>query len=189
MNAARFLRSRVTYANVASTLALTLSVSMGGAYAAAQIGAGDIKEDAVRTRHIDDGAVRKNDINDGAIRRAKLMPSARTNVIEYRLGVAHDFAADSEVCVYPGGLTRSQVRNSVWTAQLNDAYDAGGATLDDVVYAVPGAGELGASQYRVFAHAYAQAGTDATRICVVLLSGPGETYDAVRILRTRGFRR
>ena len=70
------LRSRVTYANLASTLALTAALSTGGAYAAGQIGASDIKDDAVKTRHLADSSVRKPDIMDGAVTRAKLASGA-----------------------------------------------------------------------------------------------------------------
>ena len=55
-------RPRITYANVVSTLCLFLLLG-GGAYAAATIGASDIKNDAVRNRHIKDGAVGAKDLN------------------------------------------------------------------------------------------------------------------------------
>ena len=186
MKAAR-LRSRVTYANVTATLALALALSTGGAYAAAQIGAGDIKDDAVRTRHIADGHVTTNDLKDGAVKDSKLAPSARTKIVEYDLG-PHTFTADSQqACMDMGGLLpkpRAQVLGSVWTAQLDAKYAAGGpAGPDDIVYPVPGFGESGDSQYRV----YVQAGDGPSflvRACVVLASGPGEPVQNVRIIRT-----
>ena len=59
------IRARLTYANVVATLALFVAMG-GGAYAAATIGSGDIKDNAVRSRHIDNGQVKSSDVeNDG----------------------------------------------------------------------------------------------------------------------------
>jgi Flp pilus assembly protein protease CpaA len=43
--------SKLTYANVLSTIAVLSILGTGSAYAAAQIGAGDIKRNAVRSKH------------------------------------------------------------------------------------------------------------------------------------------
>jgi hypothetical protein len=180
MKASR-LRSRVTYANLTSTLALVLALSTGGAYAAATIGAADIKDDAVKTRHIADGQVRKPDLRDGAVSRAKLAPSAQTNIVEYRTG-PHNFATSDAVCTVPTGLTNPQIINSVWTVQLKGTVGSGDFATD-IVYPVPGAaGPAAASQYRVFIQS--QTGPDSTVMCVQLISGPGEAYDAIRFIRT-----
>jgi hypothetical protein len=47
----RRFRPRLTYANVVASLALFVALG-GTTYAAATIGAGDIKKDAVRSKHI-----------------------------------------------------------------------------------------------------------------------------------------
>ena len=52
----RRIRSRLTYANVISTLALFLVLG-GGAWAAATIGPNDIKRNAVHSKHIKNKAV------------------------------------------------------------------------------------------------------------------------------------
>lgn len=65
-------RPRLTYANVASTLALVVATSTGGAYAAATIGSAQIKDDAVKSRHIAAGNVKTPDLRDGAVTGAKL---------------------------------------------------------------------------------------------------------------------
>ncbi len=57
----RRLRSHVTYANVMATVAVFLVLG-GGAYAASKIGAGDIKRNAVRSKHIKDGQVTTRDL-------------------------------------------------------------------------------------------------------------------------------
>jgi len=55
--------ARLSYANVVATLALFVALG-GGAYAtqAQKVGAGDIKPDAVRTRHIANGSLRLRDL-------------------------------------------------------------------------------------------------------------------------------
>jgi hypothetical protein len=54
---------RLTYANMVATLALFVALG-GGAYAtqAQKVGPGDIKPDAVRTKHIADGSLRLRDL-------------------------------------------------------------------------------------------------------------------------------
>lgn len=56
------LRSRVTYANVMSTLAVFGVLAGGGAYAASKVGPKDIKKDAVRAKHIKDDGVKFRDL-------------------------------------------------------------------------------------------------------------------------------
>ena len=143
--------------------------------------------DAVRTRHIADGQVTRNDIKDGAVNRAKLARSAQTKIVEHNVG-PHTFTADSpEACIDMSGLLtqpRAQVLGSAWTAQLDAKYDAGGpAGSDDIVYPVPGFGEFGESQYRVFVQA-GDGPAFLARACVVLVSGPGDDVENVRIIRT-----
>ena len=62
---------------------LALFVALGGTvYAAATIGAGDIKKNAVRAKHIKNGTVKRADVANNAINAAKLAPgSAGTSEI------------------------------------------------------------------------------------------------------------
>ncbi|HEU4658214.1 MAG TPA: hypothetical protein VFR97_11845 [Capillimicrobium sp.] len=62
------LRSRLTYANVASSLALFLAVSGGTAIAAATIGTSDIQRGAITTSRIDSQAVTSGKIRNNTIR-------------------------------------------------------------------------------------------------------------------------
>lgn len=62
------LRSRLSYANVASTLALLLALGGAGAYAAAKIGSSDIKDNAVRSRHIKNGEVTGKDVKESSLK-------------------------------------------------------------------------------------------------------------------------
>ena len=57
----RSIRSRLTFANVMASIAVFAALA-GGAYAAATIGANDIKKDAVRTKHIKNGQVGARDL-------------------------------------------------------------------------------------------------------------------------------
>jgi hypothetical protein len=63
----RRLRSSLSYANVASSLALFLAVSGGTAIAAATIGTADIQQSAVTNGKIARNAVTASKINNGAI--------------------------------------------------------------------------------------------------------------------------
>ena len=67
-----FRRPQLSYANVTATLALVIATSTGGAYAAATIGSSDIKNDAVKSRHIAGGGVKDADLKDGAVSQQKL---------------------------------------------------------------------------------------------------------------------
>ena len=68
-------RPRLTYANVAATLALVLALGLGGAYAADKIGTNDIKPNAITS-----GLVRNNALTGKDVREAKLaaVPKAKT---------------------------------------------------------------------------------------------------------------
>ena len=66
-------RLKLSYANVMATLAM-FAVRGGGAYAAATIGAGDIKKNAVRSKHIKKNAVKTPKIKNGAVTANKLGP-------------------------------------------------------------------------------------------------------------------
>jgi len=70
------LRRKLTYANVMSTIAVFGVLAGGSAYAAATIGAGDIKKNAVRSRHIITKAVSTAKLADGAVTGRKLADGA-----------------------------------------------------------------------------------------------------------------
>ena len=68
MGRAAAIRSRFVEhvrSNAIAWLALVLALGGTGAYAAATIGPGDIKPDAVRSKHIKDGVVGKRDLRPG----------------------------------------------------------------------------------------------------------------------------
>jgi hypothetical protein len=82
------MRSRLTYANVASSLALLLALAGGTAWATGQIGPRQIKQDAVRAKHIKDGHVRSAQIADGTLTAADVADESITSaeVAEDALG-------------------------------------------------------------------------------------------------------
>ena len=61
----------LSFANVVSLLALFVALG-GTVYAAATIGAGDIKRNAVRAKHIKSGNVKRADIANNAVNAAKI---------------------------------------------------------------------------------------------------------------------
>src|SRR2546421_12842696 len=82
-------RPRLTYANVVASLALFVALG-GTTYAAATIGAGDIKNDAVRSRHIKNGQVKNPDLAPNSVGGGKVINNSLTgaDVNEGTLGRA-----------------------------------------------------------------------------------------------------
>lgn len=76
-------RPRLSYANVTATMALVIATSTGGAYAATTIGSNQIKDNAVKSRHIAKGNVKTSDLHSGAVTSHKLRKGA---VGQLRLG-------------------------------------------------------------------------------------------------------
>jgi hypothetical protein len=74
-------RPRLTYANVVSSIALFGVLAGGGAYAASKIGPNDIKNSAVKSRHIDGKAVKAADIALGAVSPGRLEGSEPIHMI------------------------------------------------------------------------------------------------------------
>ena len=68
----RRIRSQLTFANVVSVIALFLALGGIGAYAASKIGAGDIKRNAVRARHIKAGEVKRSELAKASVSSSKL---------------------------------------------------------------------------------------------------------------------
>jgi hypothetical protein len=66
------IRERLTYANVMSTIAVFGVLGGGGAYAASKIGAGDIKRNAVLSKHIKRGNVKRSDLGANAVSSSKV---------------------------------------------------------------------------------------------------------------------
>ena len=64
------VRSRLTYANVVSTLCLFVLLG-GGAYAAVKV-----KKNSVKSKQIKDGAVQSRDLANGAVSAGKIAPGA-----------------------------------------------------------------------------------------------------------------
>ena len=67
------MRKRLTYANVMATIAVFVALG-GGAYAAATIGPGDIKKNAVRAKHI-----KANSVTPAKLKKAPLWARVQAN--------------------------------------------------------------------------------------------------------------
>src|SRR4051794_41452937 len=77
MHPRRRLR-RPGHATFIAYVALFLALTTGGAYAASKIGAAQIKNNAIQSRHIAKGQVRNPDIRSLAVTNSKLGPNAVT---------------------------------------------------------------------------------------------------------------
>ena len=91
----RKLRSRLTYANVVSTIALLLAVGGGTAYAAAKIGTKDIRYHAVTGSKVAVNAVTASKVRNSALSGADILDNSIRGA-DVRAGTleASDFAAD-----------------------------------------------------------------------------------------------
>jgi len=76
--------TKVTYANVASTLALFVALG-GGAYAAFRVNSSDIVDNSIRGRDIHNGTVRTGDIGRNTIRGSDIAESSLHRVPRARL--------------------------------------------------------------------------------------------------------
>jgi len=98
------LLARLSYANVAATLALF--VALGGTATAAtlahdSVGSAQIQADAVRSPEIRADAVRSSEIRDESILLADIAPGARTALDAPRVRLAEDNEADVPTCSGP----------------------------------------------------------------------------------------
>ena len=94
------LRPRLSYANVVSTLCLFILLG-GSAYAVGTIGSSDIKDNAVRSRHIQGGAVANSDLAPDSVGSHKVIDGSLTgaDVNESSLNVSgptHEVGANGE---------------------------------------------------------------------------------------------
>lgn len=133
----RRLRSSLSYANVASTLALFLAVSGGTAIAAATIGTSDIQRGAVTKSKIAPSAISTGKINNGAVRSADVKDGSLTGVD------IRDESLDGDD-IRDGSLTGAEIRDeSIGLQQLapeaRPTAGAGGPAAQGVV---SGAGAL-----------------------------------------------
>jgi hypothetical protein len=72
-------RGRLTFANVVSLLALFVALG-GGAYAAAQLGSGAIKDNSIRGLDVRDGSLKGIDVKDESLRGADIVESTLAGV-------------------------------------------------------------------------------------------------------------
>jgi len=105
-----WLRHRITYANVVSTLALVIALGGGAVYAANKIGAQGIRKGAIRSYHIKNRQVRRQDIAGGAISTRQVSNDSLTgkDIKEATLGLVPS-ALDARTV---NGITERLVRAS-----------------------------------------------------------------------------
>ena len=90
------LRSRLTFANVCSFLALLIALGTGSAYAANTVFSTDIVDGEVKTADIANNAVRSSKIGDGQVKAPDIAADAvaSANVVNESL-TASDLGTDS----------------------------------------------------------------------------------------------
>jgi hypothetical protein len=119
------LRPRLSYANVASTIALVAALGTGGAYAADTIGSSDIIDESILTSDIKNGEVQNADIKNSAITSLKINNGS---VLHDEIG---DGAVDS-VKLADGGVANADLADgSVGTNKVQDGSVTSAKVLDD----------------------------------------------------------
>src|SRR5690349_6573113 len=90
------LRTRITYANVASTLALVAALGTGGAYAANTIGSADIVDESIVSQDIKNGQVTWDDLAGNAVSSSRIKDESikGADILDATIG-ADDLAAGS----------------------------------------------------------------------------------------------
>jgi hypothetical protein len=145
------LRSKVTYANVASTIALFAAVGTGGAYAANTIGSSDIIDESILSQDVQNGQVTWDDLAQNAVTSSRIKDEsvAGSDIINGTIG---------NVDLADGGVSQSKLANdSVGPAQIQtDAVNAteiadssidSGEIIDNSLFASDLApGSVGASE-------------------------------------------
>jgi hypothetical protein len=128
-------RPRLSYANVASTLALVMALG-GVSYAATElpknsVGTKQLKDNAVVSRKIANGGVRTQDVANGAIGSAKI-----TNGGVLTADVANGAIGSAKIA--DGSVTLKDLTGTDFTGTYNIASVAGN-TCTTQVLSVPGA--------------------------------------------------
>ena len=70
------IRSRLTYANVASSIALFIALGTGGAYAADTIGSADIINESILSEDLKNGEVKTTELATEAVTNGKIAPNS-----------------------------------------------------------------------------------------------------------------
>jgi hypothetical protein len=135
-------RSRLTYANVVSTLALFLALGGGVAFAASKVHTNGIFKRAVTSGKLALGAVRSNQIADGAVSTRQIADATigskqigAASVAPSNLQFPTYFAASplgGSASIPSGGQVGYPLSDSTWTqkpGQLNVIFGAVAATL------------------------------------------------------------
>ncbi|MEK6271465.1 MAG: hypothetical protein AABM42_02305 [Actinomycetota bacterium] len=83
-----------------ATLAMFAALG-GGAYAAATIGADDIKKNAVRSKHIKRSAVKSADIKNGAVTRGEVLNGSlrAADVSVFRIDATVNLSIAAQTCI------------------------------------------------------------------------------------------
>ena len=140
------LRSKLTFANVAASLALFLSLSTGAAYAANTVFSTDIVNGEVKTVDLANSAVTGGKIAANSVSTGKLANSAVTSTKIVNLAVQnadlHANAVNSPKILNGSVHVEDLGANSVGTDELQDGAVTSAKVLDDTAGGGLGAADL-----------------------------------------------
>ncbi len=148
------LKGKLSYANVAATIALVLAVA--GIPSAAAITAGKVKKNSITSKQIKPGAIRASDLAGGAVTAAKI---ADGNVTAPKLAGTH-LATDEDQSPGPG--------QALAVCPASERMLGGGASTGGA--AIHTSAPVGIGQWRVFAES--SNFTTAYALCLKAAPGP-----------------
>jgi hypothetical protein len=115
----RKLRSRLTFANVASALALFVALSTGGAYAAGTIDSEDVIDDSLLSVDIKNGQVRGVDLGSNSVNSGKVIDNSLHSVDVHNGTLAPDDLKRGAAARGNGVLTQACISDSNCTLERN----------------------------------------------------------------------
>src|SRR5690348_12974746 len=91
------LRSRMTYANVASTIAMVAALGTGGAYAANTVGSSDIIDESIMSSDVKNGQITWDDLALNSVTSSRIKDESinSTDIVNGQVATAD--LADSSV--------------------------------------------------------------------------------------------
>lgn len=110
------MKSKLSYSNVVSTLALFLALTGGAAYAASKIGTNDLKHQAVTAKKIRPGAIKTGKLASGAVKGPQLAAGA---VVNRKIG---DDSIEPEKLTFPVFYTATPSGGSQVVSDGPDPY-------------------------------------------------------------------
>jgi hypothetical protein len=184
----KWLRDRLTYANVVATLALLVAVSTGGAYAASKLDGGDIRKRTLTGAHL-----KSNTVGGRVVKEKSLKPVPRARnaarlggdpAESFRVHCPLDMVPNpvSDVCFEKVSRPPAPYSSAAVACEITDNKDAAGRRLPTHAELMTASGDFGialASDGELTETVWASSGTPGAPLNVLYIGagGTGVTSD------------